>query len=60
MIKCNAVKYRTICQQKETCERFLCDTEYPQEYFTTAPFATMPDGTTQCDYYFENKETKNE
>lgn len=58
--KCGAVKFRTICKQKETCERFLINSTPNQEYFSTAPFAILEDGVTICDYYVEAKETSNE
>lgn len=59
LIKCNAVKHRSICRQKETCERFLCDSEPNQKYFTTSPFAILESGGTICDYYIETKEESN-
>lgn len=55
--KCCAVKFRTICRQKETCERFLRNSTPQQEYFSTAPFAILENGVTICDYYIEAKES---
>ena len=55
--KCCAVKFRTICQQKESCKRFLRNSAPKQGYFTTAPFAILENSVTICDYYIEVEET---
>lgn len=59
--KCNAVKHRSICKQKENCYRFMCEPNSErQSYFSTAPFAIMPDGSTECEYFWEIKDGEDE
>ena len=55
--KCHAVKYRSVCQDKDTCVRYLCKPADRQEYFHLAPFLVLsPDGLTVCHSYIKQEE----
>lgn len=51
--KCQGIKHRSICSQKDSCWRYTAPEGSWQSYFVTAPFGILKDGKTECEYFWD-------